>query len=419
MNVQAREIKEKVAFVVVRYGKDINGGAEYHCQMLAERLVPDYDVEVLTTCVRNAETGWNDYEEGFEKWNGVLIRRFKTNPIHPENESIYAKAAKPARKWRRFLYRVRLLAPLSHICPLWIYKQKEEIQVMNSSIFHSSNLQQFIKEHRDEYKAFIAMSLDYSPFYYTAIYAGDKTIAIPTMHYVGISFRSLLTTAISKIAYVGFNTGEEQKLGERIFGKAMGKHGIISVGCEVPLAADWAITKEKYNIPDNYMLYVGRITSVKLYRLIPYFIKYKEQYNTSSLKLVLVGGGEIDKMNHPDVIYSGFVSDEEKIAILTHADIVVNPSNGESLSLILLEAMSQGKAMLVNGRCKVLKEHCYKSDFASFYYMTSRSFNEKLYRMDTSVELRKSMGEKGKKYVMENYSWKEIMGRLKLTIEQL
>ena len=38
--------KEKVAFVVVRYGKNINGGAEYHCQMLAERLVSDYEVEV-------------------------------------------------------------------------------------------------------------------------------------------------------------------------------------------------------------------------------------------------------------------------------------------------------------------------------------------------------------------------------------
>ena len=44
--------KEKIAFIVVRYGKDINGGAEYHCRMLAERLVNDYDVEVLTTCVK-------------------------------------------------------------------------------------------------------------------------------------------------------------------------------------------------------------------------------------------------------------------------------------------------------------------------------------------------------------------------------
>ena len=56
--------KEKIAFIVVRYGKDINGGAEYHCRMLAERLVNDYDVEVLTTCVKNYVTGDNEYPEG-------------------------------------------------------------------------------------------------------------------------------------------------------------------------------------------------------------------------------------------------------------------------------------------------------------------------------------------------------------------
>ena len=64
--------KEKIAFIVVRYGKDINGGAEYHCRMLAERLVNDYDVEVLTTCVKNYVTGDNEYPEGEEILNGVL-----------------------------------------------------------------------------------------------------------------------------------------------------------------------------------------------------------------------------------------------------------------------------------------------------------------------------------------------------------
>ena len=404
--------KEKVAFVVVRYGKDINGGAEYHCQMLAERLTSDYDVEVLTTCVRNSETGQNEYKEGIEYWNNVLIRRFKADPIHPENEKKYAKAAKPARKCRRLLYRLRLLSPLSYLCPVWTYKQKDEIQAMNASMFYSPELHQFIKEHRDEYRAFVAMSLDYSTFYYTAIYAGDKTIAIPTMHYVGISFRSILTTAISKIAYVGFNTGEEQLLGERIFGKALGKHGIISVGFETPEAADWNTTKNKYKLPDDYLLYVGRVTRVKLYRLLSYFMDYKRRHKESSLRLVLVGGVTIDKIEHPDIIYTGYVSDEEKRSILKHAKIVVNPSNGESLSLILLEAMNEGKPMLVNGHCKVLKEHCYKSDFASLYYMTSKDFTRKLFQLDNSVELRKSMGQKGEYYVRSHYNWSLIMGRL-------
>lgn len=55
---------EKIAFVVVRYGKDINGGAEFHCKMLAERLINQYQVEVLTTCVKNYVTGDNEFPEG-------------------------------------------------------------------------------------------------------------------------------------------------------------------------------------------------------------------------------------------------------------------------------------------------------------------------------------------------------------------
>lgn len=409
--------KEKVAFVVVRYGENINGGAEYHCQMLAERLLDEYDVEVFTTCVRDVSTGDNYYSEGTENWNGVTIRRFKADPINPQNERMYDKKAKPARRLRRFLYQLRLLKFLSFFIPVWRFKQEDEMNAMNASMFYSSGLNSFIQSHKNDYKAFIAMSLDYSTFYYTAIYAGEKTIAIPTMHDAKISFRSLLTSVVSKIAYVGFNTGEEQKLGEGIFGKALGRHGIISVGCEEPLAADWDATKMKYSIPDNYLLYVGRITGVKLYRLIPYFIKYKERYKESSLKLLLVGGCTIDKIDHPDIIYSGFVSDEEKMAILQHATIVVNPSNGESLSLILLEAMSQGRPMLVNGHCKVLKEHCLKSDFASFYYMNSCEFSRYLHKMETSDDLQNQMGEKGKRYVEDNYNWELIMGRLKDAIK--
>ena len=65
-------MKAKVVFVVTGYGEKVNGGVEQHCKMLAERLVTDYDVEVLSTCVQNYVKGENEIPAGDEWINGVL-----------------------------------------------------------------------------------------------------------------------------------------------------------------------------------------------------------------------------------------------------------------------------------------------------------------------------------------------------------
>lgn len=412
-------MKEKIAFVVVRYGKDINGGAEYHCRMLAERLVDDYDVEVLTTGVKDYIKGGNDIAAGTEFVNRVLVRRFEVEPVPGLSEWELQKKAKPVRRLRMFLYRIGLLRLLSYFIPVWNWQRNKELEAMKRSVFYSPQLHQFIKEHKGAYKAFIPITVDFVPFYYTAILAGEKSIAIPTMHYAKVSFKASLTEAFSRFAYVGFNTEAEQKLGERIFGKALGKHGIISVGIESVRPADWEQTKTKYLLPDKYLLYVGRIDKGKVNDIVTYFAKYKKEHINSALKLVMVGG-LFDKIaSTPDVLYTGFVSDEEKVSIIQHADIVVNPSRYESLSLILLETLSLGKPMLVNGRCEVLKEHCKLSHGAVDYYMNAAQFVSKLYKIETSLGLKEQMAELGKRYVEENYNWSLIMSRIKNAIESI
>ena len=141
--------KENIAFVVVRYGLNINGGAEYHCRVLAERLTNDYNVEVLTTCVDNYRTGENIEFKEKEIINKVTVRRFKTNPTHPELENFYKKKAKPAYKLRRFLYKCHFLAMASYFFPVWHFKEKEELEALSSQVFHSPALFNFIKENKD------------------------------------------------------------------------------------------------------------------------------------------------------------------------------------------------------------------------------------------------------------------------------
>ncbi|MGC8780466.1 MAG: glycosyltransferase family 1 protein, partial [Anaerolineae bacterium] len=66
----------RLAFVVQRYGLEINGGSEVHCRQLAERLAAHMHVEVLTTCAEDHYTWRNVYPAGAERVNGITVRRF-------------------------------------------------------------------------------------------------------------------------------------------------------------------------------------------------------------------------------------------------------------------------------------------------------------------------------------------------------
>ena len=66
-------MRKKILFVVQRYGEDVNGGAEYHCRVLAEHLLELYDVDVVTSCARNYTPWDNFYKPGKEKINGINV----------------------------------------------------------------------------------------------------------------------------------------------------------------------------------------------------------------------------------------------------------------------------------------------------------------------------------------------------------
>jgi len=79
---------EKLGFVIPWFDNSI-GGAEILCKGLAQRLKSaGFDVEVLTTCGKNAFSEWDVdfYPEGISEIDGIPTRRFK---LDGRNVSIY------------------------------------------------------------------------------------------------------------------------------------------------------------------------------------------------------------------------------------------------------------------------------------------------------------------------------------------
>ena len=132
--------------------------------------------------------------------------------------------------------------------------------------------------------------------------------------------------------------------------------------------------------------------------------------------------GKVDegvKIRHSkDIIYVGFVTEEEKGAILQNAKFLVMPSKYESLSLVILESMAAGRPVLVNGRCEVLKGQCIRSN-AGLYYTNYFEFEAAINDILNNDEADQQMCENGRHFVKNTYDWNKIVMEIGSLIEEI
>ena len=111
----------------------------------------------------------------------------------------------------------------------------------------------------------------------------------------------------------------------------------------------------------------------------------------------------------------GFVSDEMKFKVMQEAKALLLFSRFESLSMVVLESMTMGRPVIVNGKCEVLKGHCIRSN-AGLYFDNYPEFAGCLNYLLSHEEVYEAMRLNGKKYVAENYQWDVIVNRIKQLI---
>ena len=100
--------KPNVAFVVQRYGLDVNGGAETLCRLIAERMHQYWEIDVLTSCARDYVKRFeNEFSPGEEIINNINVRRFEIDYLRSEDKDFSKLDRMPPVKKR--LYGLRRL----------------------------------------------------------------------------------------------------------------------------------------------------------------------------------------------------------------------------------------------------------------------------------------------------------------------
>jgi len=167
---------------------------------------------------------------------------------------------------------------------------------------------------------------------------------------------------------------------------------------------EWDLT------PDNYILYLGRVSPEKnCHLLIDAFERVP-----SGMKLVLAGGTshtdtyveDLRRHESERVRFLPWVSGDDLDELLSNAAIFVLPSDLEGLSLALLDAMAAGVCVLTSD----IPENREVVDGAGFTFEHGRSSDlaRVLEILVRNPLLRRQMAAKAERRIRENYLWHEI-----------
>jgi glycosyltransferase involved in cell wall biosynthesis len=406
----------RLAIVVQRYAEEITGGAERHARLVAELLAQRYEVEVLTSCAMDYTRWKMDFEPGISQTNGVTVRRF----AHPERNDI-GRAQVPLRHKLRFLLRKllrRFTGPL--VLPSTGNPRTDGRDFLRRQGPHCPELLQHLSRAQQDYDVAIFFTALYEPAALGQLIWGSRSLLVPLLHDEKPMYQPIFRDVMRSAGALLFNTAAERKLAQRMYGIDTSTQPIAGVGIDVHVPAPELLVKvrARWGLHQPYLIYVGRIDVAKgCKELLSAFVNYAQEHRQA--KLVLVGHAVMTVADHPGIVKTGFISEEDRDALVAGAAALIIPSRYESLSLVVLEAMLLGTPVVVNGECEVLVDHV-NSSLAGTAYQGQKQLQAAMHHMlNLPLQQRQSLGSKGKLYVQQHYKWDRVMAVYDAAIERV
>jgi len=186
-------------------------------------------------------------------------------------------------------------------------------------------------------------------------------------------------------------------------------------------------TKEKKTISEKIkLLTVARLVERKGIRFLIQAMKHvTEKY--PNVKLVIVGEGP----DHPtyekltrqlelqhNIVFTGRVSNQELVEHYTTSDIFILPSTEEALGVVLLEAMYHGLPVVASNVGGIPEIVTNQETGILTTPGSPKAISEAILSLIERPKQRRFFSERGKRHVLENFTWGKIASAFELVIEK-
>lgn len=383
---------KKIAFIPPWYGDTIPGGAEMELREVSRHLhEAGAEVEILTTCVKEFGADWsmNFHKPGDSVTDaGIPVKRF---PVRKRDTAVFDAI------------NLKLMQGQS-VTP-------EEEDIFLREMVNSPALYDYIREHKDEYTAFVFIPYMFGTTYFGVQACPEKAVLIPCFHEEGYAHFRRFAEVFPMAAGMVYNAAPEMALAERLyhFSESGTKTILMGIGMDTEISGNAERFRRKFGMDKPFLLYAGRKDAGKnVPLLLQYFSEYKKR-NASDLQLVLIGGGSTDiPADVRESVHDlGFVGHQDKYDACAAAQLLCQPSEHESFSLVIMESWLCQRPVLVHDNCEVTRDFAVRAR-GGLYFGNYFEFEGCVNYLLAHPEIADAMGKNGGAFVRQQFSWETI-----------
>jgi glycosyltransferase involved in cell wall biosynthesis len=384
---------DKQIIIVTPWFGRFAGGAELLARGMAGELNKrGLPTSVFTTCSLSPyDSWWEDYyQPGVYDVAGIETRRFATTKNRARYEAVIGKLRRATK-----------------------LTATDEQDFFDYGI-NSTDLVKALVNYVDGNYEIIAL-----PYFHGLTnsvineYPG-KISLVPCFHDEPQFYWGTTERILRHAKFVFFNAAEEKQMTIREYGQRVGRRIVESVvtgvGVELPKSTEEAMVISE-PLPENYFVYAGRKEVGKNVPLLcQWFTSYVEKFHRPT-KLVFIGGGDKALIPASDqFIDLGFVSEAMKQRVIRDSLGIINLSENESFSIVIMEGWLLGVPIVVSAHCAVTRDHVRRCN-GGLFVATGDEFGLALEYLEEHEEARNLLAANGQQYVTREFSFDAVLAR--------